>query len=834
MNQNVCTGFISVPGTNKTIPAMVPLTHGMHIPNVKEKNSDFESHICKLYSITIENNSMFLCTRTVSKTLSHDNTIGVNYPAYNASTRTHGNNSKIFKMQLCEGVFAVTKKIEYLMDDIVNDVEIEVIFCPINGDQNITKVKYSDLQDKNLFKQFLVTNKIMVIDKNFSYLKAYFESSVALTPAEQVYIGFKDNDAILTHSNQSVIMQNAPDAMDMWRNYFNGNNHNMRIDAYVKLALVCASACQTLWYREISADFPTIVFVSSDFNNMLNEVKSIFCHDNQHSFGMDKNFEKKISNFADEAAVLLLYNETPYKRKKYLSDLSHFNITGDNTRSHCMRILLTDSFDDFNSVDSDNFVIIPFRSTGIKNGNAAMYWFQKMLINSEEFRAGVLQKYNEYCADDGAELVGNKKHKLFSLMRAIIYRILLYLNIKDETADWNLKTISQYLYNLGTTGADCIIDEMRGYITNNSRKYKIIHKSYCSNVVDEKTILCDSEYIYVSTTVMRSIALDIGVSPNTLCKELKRNNMLYCDGEKHQKNVAVGNKTTHMYVLKQCDFFTAGDLRLDPHCFTQTAPNVMIEIGRSNSGKKLYYYLDKADSVANGHCSVFGSTGTGKSYFLANFAKQAARQNKEVIFICRDDSENEFIERQYIGYKKQFVEDNESEPEIIWSEVFKEGKIAMLSVDCNRKNYLDKILKSFYDYKCTKKESKIKDCFLIVDECQDFDLSQSGILVDKMLKKGRKLGIKVVIASQCLNGGIAGNLDTVTAQCTTRFEFRSSDCRKSLALLNVNRDNKNYAVFRDMLENMSVGMCLAKGNICTDHGKIDYQITVSVPENTQS
>lgn len=734
---------------------------------------------------------------------------------------------------ICNGIVDIVEKSEIINDNQVVEKKLKIIF-KINGNSKTIDVSAEYFENKKYMQPFLRQNGLVFLDEDYKYIKLYLDRKAASIAVARECVGFQTIENTLTHSNQSVIMQNAPDAIDMWRNYFNVSNHNMRIDAYIKLALVCASACQTLWYRELSADFPTIVFVSSDFNNMLNEVKSIFCHDNQHTIVMDKDFEKKISNFTDEAAVLLLCNETQYKRKKYLSDLSHFNIAGDNTRSHCMRILLTDSFDDFDSVDSDNFVIIPFRSVGIKNGNTAMYWFQKMLINSEEFRAGVLQKYNEYCADDGAELVGNKKHKLFSLMRAIIYRILLCLKIKDETADWDQKTISQYLYNLGTTGADCIVDEMRGYITNNSRKYKIIHKSYCSNVVDEKTILCDSEYIYVSTTVMRSIALDIGVSPNTLCKELKRNNMLYCDGEKHQKNVAVGNKTTHMYVLKQSDFFTAGDLRLDPHCFTQTAPNVMIEIGRSNSGKKLYYYLDKADSVANGHCSVFGSTGTGKSYFLANFAKQAARQNKEVMFICRDDSENEFIESQYIGYKKRFVEDNKSEPEIIWSEVFKEGKIAMLSVECNSKNYLDKILKSFYDYKCTKKESKIKDCFLIVDECQDFDLSQNGVLVDKMLKKGRKLGIKVVIASQCLNRGIAENLDTVTAQCTTRFEFKSSDCRKSLALLNVNRDNKNYATFRDMLENMSVGMCLAKGNICTDHGKIDYQITVSVPENTQS
>ena len=734
---------------------------------------------------------------------------------------------------ICTGVVDIAEKNEVVHDNQIVAKNLKIIF-KINGNSKTIDVSAEKFENKKYMQLFLRKNGLIFLNEDYKYIKLYLDRKANSITIAREYVGFQTIENTLTHSNQSVIMQKAPDAIDMWRNYFNGNNHNMRIDAYVKLALVCTSACQTLWYREISADFPTIVFVSSDFNNMFNEVKSIFCHDNQHTFVMDKDFEKKISNFTDEAAVLLLCNETSYKRKKYLSDLSRFNITGDNTRSHCMRILLTDSFDDFDSVDSDNFVIIPFRSVGIKNGNTAMYWFQKMLINSEEFRAGVLQKYNEYCADDGAELVGNKKHKLFSLMRAIIYRILLSLDMPAEEAAYDQKTISQYLYNLRTTGADCIVDEMRGYITNNSRKYKIIHKSYCSNGVDEKTILSDSEYIYVSTAVMRSIALDIGISPNTLCKELKRNNMLYCDGEKHQKNVAVGNKTTHMYVFKQSDFFSAGDLRLDPHCFYPNDPGLAIEIGKSNSGKKLYYCLDKADSVANGHCSVFGSTGTGKSWFLANFAKQTARQEKEVIFICRDDSENEFIERQYIGYKKRFVEDTESEPKIIWSEVFMKGKIAMLSVDCNSKKYLDKILKSFYDYKCTKKESKIKDCFLIVDECQDFDLSQNGVLVDKMLKKGRKLGIKVVIASQCLNGGIAENLDTVTAQCTTRFEFKSSDCRKSLALLNVNRDNKNYATFRDMLENMPVGMCLAKGNICTDHGKIDYPITVSVSENNQS
>lgn len=139
---------------------------------------------------------------------------------------------------------------------------------------------------------------------------------------------------------------------------------------------------------------------------------------------------------------------------------------------------------------------------------------------------------------------------------------------------------------------------------------------------------------------------------------------------------------------------------------------------------------------------------------------------------------------------------------------------------------MDRALSSFYDYKSSQK--RITPCVLIIDECQEYDLSQNSVIVKKLLRQGRKYGIVVCLVSQYLTAGDARNIDKALRQCETKIVFQPEDDAETAKFLSWRTSDHDK---RDALRDVGRYSCAACGNISTSRCMLDYPVFISIPDD---
>lgn len=160
-----------------------------------------------------------------------------------------------------------------------------------------------------------------------------------------------------------------------------------------------------------------------------------------------------------------------------------------------------------------------------------------------------------------------------------------------------------------------------------------------------------------------------------------------------------------------------------------------------------------------------------------------------------------------------------------WENVCQKGRISIVKSTDDDKTFLDSILRSFYDYKCSR--SEISPCLLILDECQSFDLNQDSALIDMLLRRGRKRGIMTVLSSQYLTAANGRNINKAIDQCDTIIAMKpgnSPDVAKRVGI-SVNDDNA-----RSIMAGIGKYSCIARGRLSTDRCMIDYPLIIRIPK----
>lgn len=92
-----------------------------------------------------------------------------------------------------------------------------------------------------------------------------------------------------------------------------------------------------------------------------------------------------------------------------------------------------------------------------------------------------------------------------------------------------------------------------------------------------------------------------------------------------------------VYDVQLDKLFPMGQIRLEPDEFKGASPGLMIELGMCG-GRQVYFSLSDRKGTDNGHIYITGQSGSGKSYFLKKFARNAVLQGVEVIYICTGDT----------------------------------------------------------------------------------------------------------------------------------------------------------------------------------------------------
>lgn len=117
---------------------------------------------------------------------------------------------------------------------------------------------------------------------------------------------------------------------------------------------------------------------------------------------------------------------------------------------------------------------------------------------------------------------------------------------------------------------------------------------------------------------------------------------------------------------------------------------------------------------------------------------------------------------------------------------------------------------------------------MIIDECQEYDLSQNSVIVKKLLRQGRKYGIIVCLVSQYLTAGDARNIDKALRQCETKIVFHPEDDADTAKFLGWRTSDHDK---RDALRDVGKYACAACGNISTSRCMLDYPVFISIPDD---
>ena len=163
----------------------------------------------------------------------------------------------------------------------------------------------------------------------------------------------------------------------------------------------------------------------------------------------------------------------------------------------------------------------------------------------------------------------------------------------------------------------------------------------------------------------------------------------------------------------------------------------------------------------------------------------------------------------------------------LWPEILKKGKITYIVIDdsddVDGDTASDGVIRSLFEYKA---ENDPSPCLFIVDECQEFDLSQGKPLSKLVLRKGRKFGYITVLASQYLTAEDARNIKHVLRQCETHIAFTPEDDAQTRKRLGISDDDKKWREFLSELPRYSF---VAKGHVASERGYIDYPIVAQAP-----
>lgn len=266
------------------------------------------------------------------------------------------------------------------------------------------------------------------------------------------------------------------------------------------------------------------------------------------------------------------------------------------------------------------------------------------------------------------------------------------------------------------------------------------------------------------------------------------------------------------------ELYHFGELRLLPDKFEDEEPSVAIPIGTSD-GVEISFYIDKLDCNSNNNISVMGLSGSGKTYFLAQLAKGAANVGIGSYFVSANELDDSVLAeigvdvRHVIGgVKSDMNKAKKHNSEQIISIEVADGDIEKL----------DTILEDIYNEAVKNR----KPFFLFIDEVQLFNLGKDSVLFNRILREGRKYGIMLVLSTQFVDSSMTASASAKFKQAKNYFEFKTSDAKKSLARLDVNSEERDEAA--NVLKELPVGACVAKGNLMTPYCKVDYPIEMKI------
>lgn len=732
-------------------------------------------------------------------------------------------------------------------------------------------------KDKSV-QNVLASAGVVFIKDGFKIWCEKFSEQLSRTKVHTEHTGFyKDENDRWCHVNAGDIALSAVDSQGTLERLgidFSSTSD----DNFLRLTLFLYGVLGRIFtvIRSMNV-FPMamLAIVHTERTAALEDLKALYCTDDNPLRSPGKSFEKQIFAFRDEV-VLVSLSGSDYMKKICLETLSQHE-----SELTAIPLLISENCEVFSK--RNDVLLLNYDLTGIGDINGELCWAVKTLLNEPSLSRVLPDKFDWWCTllENDTETVGMRK--LIALLLSLAQLYLPRLGVNSELIAV-LQKYKNYLVNSAYSSSQTVVDRLKKFLTSR-RDIPLIRIENGVNPND-KAIYLKGNMVLLSRLVFDYIAKKCGATRMSLTSILNSNGALRGNIGSNMRNIRFGDNTERMYSIDCSTLFDVGELR--PMCGNNKAsvPLYKIPIGTADN-YDIYYDIYPSDGKKgnNPFALITGATGTGKSTLCRTLAVNAALLNLSVVNIglntsaldlqcnifepgkefevsvdlffetlCTDlggektditDMVKELMLGQdFASYNEllnsfaELVKGEECAERLMlaarktadclygfsWDRAVINGKISQVIAESPEE--ADKLLLDFFNYKA--KQSETQYTLLLLDEVQDFSWDSRSPLVAKILRQGRKFGIVGIFSTQYLNADNGKNIASALKQIGTHFVFRPSDNIAALKQLDYKSSDTEA---RDVLNTLDTGEALARGNISTDICPVDYNIKISVNLN---
>lgn len=206
----------------------------------------------------------------------------------------------------------------------------------------------------------------------------------------------------------------------------------------------------------------TLAIVYPERGAALEDLKALYCTDDNPPLYPGKLFEKAVLSLRDKVALISL-TESDYMNRKCLETLSQRG-----TELTAVPLLLSEKDSDFNG--RNDVLRLNYDLTGIGNINGELCWAVKTLLNSSELTSDLPKKFDWWCAllEDDTETVGMRN--LIALLLSLAQLYLPRLGVKGKELIAVLQQYRAYLLNSAYSPLQSVIERLKMRLTSLKNK----------------------------------------------------------------------------------------------------------------------------------------------------------------------------------------------------------------------------------------------------------------------------------------------------------------------------------------------------------------------------
>ena len=753
-------------------------------------------------------------------------------------------------------------------------IAIFVEFTSREKGKLLLTIPYELKDDKNAVIALLRSGNMEFSSKDANSLFELFQKQVARASWRYTQAGFEliaPNQ--LVHSATDAIYSKAADSLDVMR--LLGVSEDMTtssIDRLLLYALNAAAGVITLIKQISDITLPVIVMVSPQ-DSVLCKLKEFMCAPESSIIPFNvKDISSKLCKVYDDIAITIPEKTSDYMMQQYLTKLDDMvtaQILSDSSMS-CLPIFVSKTDKPFCDRDNDNIQFLLCKEKLPENGYGVRCWFISCLLKDFSLCCKLIWHFETNLNRNRRDgFMSEPRQNLNALIIAVANVMLSSLKINSSD---HLPKLTQLLDSYNRLQGTDTVNEFVHCLLNN-KDIPIADWSDIKDIPSSPIICVDRKInrngcVYLFDETLADICKKLEIKPFSLKKKLNDANMLN-NSNRLVTTVNVNDTTSSAISIKLNRLIPPGMIYLQTDKFHENRPQLMIPLGINNGTTTIYHAILPEK---NAHCLVEGNSGSGKSVLLAQYARGAASQGCEVVFISSEDSvntnlsdsevftdillerppetftvsyiarkisgklsetENRYVDKWLLGGKpKEFdhIEDcvdymlqplDESEEtariktaledaktdgnvtgKICWNMTCASSLISRIAVPSDDIEKIDDIVRELYNYKLTNTDNH---CIVILDEFQDMNMEEKAPIISLLMKKGRKLNISVVLATQFITAGIAQNIHSAVNLCPQKISFSPANRNNTITRMGLAEDE------RTLLSDLGVGECIAKG-----------------------